>query len=182
VVESQKIQKSTQVFDSKDIVNSTRVGASSNIFDSQDVYKGNKIYRSRAIIESEDLTNCSMIRKGAKLSDSLYCANCENSGNLMFCFDQKGQDYLLFNKPITEEEFESVKEKILSFGAEEVFPTFDFGEFPQYRDTGFNLLTIYFSPEFEAFIKTLPNYDPFIMFKITKNTKYLKEVGPNGQN
>lgn len=178
VVDSQKIQKSEKIFNSKEVVNSVRVGFSTDVFESQDVFKGIKVYRSRGVIESGDITNCIAVRKSSKLADSLYCALCENSANLLFCSEQKAQDYLLFNKPISEEDFDAIRDKILSFGAESVYPTFSFGDFPDYKDTGFDHFTIHFSEELEAFIKTLPNYDPFILFKITHNLKYLKEVGP----
>lgn len=177
IYNSNAVFESYEVYDCDTIVNSKRVHNSKNIAEAKEIHHSKYVYDSDFVFRSEGIVGCS------RIEDSFFSVDCENSINLMFCAGLRAMENCLFNRPLKKEEFFRIKRECA-----ERFPELEFNFFkvdnnlPTGTKTGytinFNLKTRHNSipSEFYDYIKTLPSYDPFVMYRITLNPKFLEEM------
>lgn len=180
ISDSKKIKKSANIFNSQkitesySIIESSLVHNSTRVYDSKNIYNSIDIFRSENISSGMALTNCN------RLEQSFFCVNCSNSTNLMFCYRINAKDYQIFNKPVSKEEYLKI--------SQEIFTKFDnltcnlftlTGNLPTSLDKGYIIYEDFSShyknipTEFYDYIKTIPGFEPLIMYSITLNPIFL---------
>ena len=87
------------VLDSKDCWNCLFVGDSEGCLHSVDL---NKCYHTHF---SQNCTAC---------TDSAFLYDCRNCQNCLFCYNLRNKSYHVFNKPVSKEEFNRIKDSTLS--------------------------------------------------------------------
>lgn len=158
------VTKSNNILNGKNIVNSDEVVDSNYVLNSSGVFASDNVVDSTAIWRSKDMTNCG------------FCFGCTGLSNSLFCDQQSNGEYLLFNKPITKSRFTMIYQQ---FNSEFLKPTLtlfdksdtDVAEVKAHQDYRKHLDKI--PLDFWTWVKTLPNYDPKIMYSITFNPIFL---------
>ncbi|MBT5015938.1 hypothetical protein HN748_02585 [Candidatus Peregrinibacteria bacterium] len=72
---------------------------------------------SELCYESIDSKNCygsAFLQDCSTCTESFFCFNCRGAQNLLGCVNVKNQNYQIFNKKVTKEEFEKVKNDVLT--------------------------------------------------------------------
>lgn len=124
---SRKIDKSKRIFNSKEVQ------------ESMDVYDSNNIKNSQNIVNSSEIINCADILNGQEISDSFYIIGTEEkakkirnsyfifNGNelhhCLFCDTVNSSQFLLFNQPISEQEYDIYVKQLMEL-KEEWHPSF----------------------------------------------------------
>lgn len=185
VYDSENVSSSDEVYASQYVVSSSNINLSDHVYASDKIAMSNRVAHSKNIGESNDIARCEEISHGRGL---YRCNNVENSAfssflsyssDCFFCTDLQYSRYMVFNKPATQEVIEEIRTKLKEFSTERLnllqfnkdylFTTDarfceNFGEY---------YLTI--SDDFWNWVKTLPNFDPFIMYRITYMPMWLEE-------
>jgi hypothetical protein len=207
VSRSSYVEKSNFVFSSEDIVDSSNISSSKvvqrskNVFNSEFVYDSNQIYDGKNInnsyniisanyiINSENVVNAAsvinskmvvdLVPNGTKqIKNSAFISHCSNLDHCLFCQCINNGEYLVFNKPVSAEEYDIIVTQLnnmlsnveldltLNGWPKEQIPldtpiiNRNFGEC-------FSILP----DKFWRWVKTLPNYDPMILYGITYNLR-----------
>ena len=116
VENSEAVDGSLYVYDSKNIFNSEYVQLSENVSLSNGIYKGRHIHQSESVdlalyIEGSSFINgSSHIAFSSNVSNSLFCFSCREIENSLFCAFLKSPDskYNVFNNAISEEKFKRI--------------------------------------------------------------------------
>lgn len=149
---------------SKHIQHSSRVIESQDISDSDDITRSSKISWSKVILNSTNLDNCNYTYMSDSLIDCHFCGFMKNSRHCMFCVGLEDKEYYIFNKPVTQIEYEMIKDKLLAMLEEETSEMIRINfskhtaeeRFKLNRrfDSVFNGLSL----SFYGWVGTLPNY------------------------
>ena len=147
----------------QNVNNSNQVVDSSYVMNSHGVYMSNNIVECHTIWNSNNLTNCN------------FCFGCENMTNAMFCSNAKDGEYYLFNKPIDKARFDMIFNQYKRYSS--LWMTLTDG-WPTNKDHPKKLYDyrkhLPNIPEsFWSWVRTLPGYDPMIMYSITFNPRFL---------
>ena len=182
---------------------STRITDSSNISNSEGIYCCDDIKFSKCIIYSKCIDTSYIISDSTEVRGSYGIANsrnmidstftyrsslCEdvhyssfmtNCHKCLFCTDLKDAHYHVFNEQVIPEVFEQIykafeaksdNESIClmkdNFESKTYYVSKKIMDFREY----FSLI----SPSFDEWIKGVFNFDPFIMYQITFNKKWLE--------
>ena len=144
-----------------------------------EMIKACKSYQKEANIAeaTNGISYGSGIRNGYGIYSSKHCRKCEGISRCIFCYGLEGAKLMLFNKPITEERFNEVNEKLGGWypkftNAEELKEKYSNGEWcatPAPAITGRTAKEAYaeMPTELVEYIKSLPEYDDEIFRKIT---------------
>ena len=192
---SEFIKYSRDVYSSQMITNSVNIFNSSYINNSEKVEYSTKVVNSKSIsnckniINSSDIGNCNNLSKCYSLK---YCNTvlksdfCELIGfssfltgcsKMLFCTSLVSQNLMIFNKPISLYNFNDIYEDFLYIIQNENIDlilddyndnSYFIGQANPKIEAIFNI-----SDNFINWIKTLPNYDNFIMYQITLNPIWL---------
>lgn len=182
VVGSQNVENSIGVFNSSWVFNSARVAFSTSVNDSTNIANSQYIAGSKAIIESDLITDSQIIRKSSDMSRCVFCANCKGLRDAMFCTDQNTDTkFLLFNKPVEEVHFKNILNVFKRLAPDTELnlisdwqPEFLAPTVPQVvYDVRRHYSTM--SQKFMKWLRTLPNYDPHIMYQLTYLPEFVKE-------
>ena len=205
IVKSKKIEKSTSIFDSEEVLNSTDIVSSENIencfqvFYSSMVDTSNKIIKGQNIIESTNICNSASVVRSVNVIDSntvfdsseiikcntvtnsYFCQDCINIKSCMFCKGLGGIEYHIFNKPVDEKMYKLFEKQYKKYLTEHlsfvqnwphemivnqhIAPTRKFNEW--YHPI---------SEKFWKWVRTLPGYDPMLLYNITMIPEFLMEV------
>ena len=197
IFSSKKVQNSEVIANSTGIENSHNVFESSFIYDSFNIYKGKNIsnsdnvYCSTFVVNSHSVFNTDNVSnsfiifdlatgESSDITDSAFIADSNNLSNCLFCANLTNRSYHIFNKPVTEVQFNLIRKQLIDI----------IGDFrPSYvKDWGGKTIPIdipemqtralYYSDlseEFWEWIKTLPGYDPKILYQITFNLNLIDE-------
>lgn len=180
VIDSENVSSSQSIRTSKYVNNSISVEYSELIVNSKN------ITRSANIANSSDLDYCFNISNGKNLlnCDTMYNSSlCEHSGfgsfligchKVLFCSQLNQSSFMLFNKPISKSLFDEIWEqyKTITKNVEVIKDNSNifYDGAPILRfDTMFKKL----GKDFKNWVKTLPNYDNFIMYQITLCEEWL---------
>lgn len=184
---SSNVSNSTNISDSNLIYNSHFVFNSNKVLESYNVGDSNNIVLSKTINDSKNIFNCFDICEGSELrncsnvSSSYFCADCKEIQDCLFCFGLEQSElstYYLFNKPVDEKRFNFIMKQYENFDLEMNYTNSWPEEIvvpiilrPHYNfDTHYKTLDEFFW----EWVKTLPNYDPMVLYNITMNPLFLK--------
>ena len=181
VSNSQSVNNSNLIFNSNFISDSTKVSESSNINDSHNIVLSNSVFESINIFNSFDICESSELLRCKNVSTSYFCSDCSNIKNSIFCFnlnEDLENNFYLFNKPIDEKRFGYILKRYKQFK----FNLHYTNDWPEEIVVPITLRSLYnfnshyetVPPEFWDWAKTLPNYDPMILYNITMNPLFLK--------
>lgn len=172
VFHSSRVFDSSDVYDSKFVYNSHNIGVSSNITGSHNIFNSIDVENSQDIKDSSHIVNSSGLYLCNNLSFSHFSARCNNGENLIFCHDCQGIN-MLFNQVVSEQTINRVKHQIDLMK----LPELNMGEVNTASLEGkmelVNNYQQYFTnlpKDFWEWVKTLPNYNPMIMYMITLNS------------
>lgn len=178
IMNSRKIYFSSNIFDSKDIIKSSNVVQSTLIQNSSNIFASKKIYRSKSAFRCDNIFDSVGLRNCKNIKNSFFCASCDKSANLLFCYNLTGANYCIFNQPVIEEDFFNIKNEL-----EKQFTDLNFNFFNFVDDflttKKYSVNEIYSEhykkiPEtFFNYIKSIPNYDSFILYNITLNKAFI---------
>lgn len=176
IYKSKDVTNSSQIFGSEFVVDSKRVLGANNVSNSSNIIHSNGIYVSRNIYHCENIVRSTELRDCVKITDASFCAGSSNLKNCLFCYDLHEQDFHIFNQPVDEECFALIKKQYFRMIEEELpylqscwpssmlIPTMP-APHSYYHKHYSNL-----NDKFWRWVKTIPNYDAQILYKITLNS------------
>ena len=187
VYNSKNVNKSMYISDSEFVEDSRQVGISSfvengdrvikgkNISDSTEVYDSEYIVQSSSVFKSYNVVNGHGIWNSKDITDCGFCANCSNLTNSLFCQGITEGNNLLFNKPIDERRLQMILRQFSKYKPQIQFTddwADDFGNIPvatyDYRKHFSKI-----DASFWAWVRTLPGYDPMVLYSITFDPQFL---------
>lgn len=153
VVQSKNVNGSTVVYRSEFVVNSRFVHCASNIENSYCVV-GYSEGRTR------NIRNCSFVTNCVNLTDCLFCSELSDAENC------------LFNKPVSHEVIEQTKKQLAL-----ILRDWEPVMIDEDGSVNTNLIVHYrYLPErFYNWLKTLPGYDPMVVYGITFKEELILE-------
>ena len=176
---SKVIQRSEQVFNSEFVYDSERVNNGKNINKSRNIVSSNYIINSTNVMNAASVINSKfvvdIILDGTKqIKNSAFVNHCSNLDHCLFCYNTSEGEYLLFNKKTTPEEYDMIMLQLnsLLLNIELEFTRDGWPKEQIPLDTPIinrNIINQFAAlPEkFWRWVKTLPGYDPMIMYGIT---------------
>lgn len=189
VFDSKKVKNSRAILSSKSVNNSYNIHLSSFVGNSSNVYNGKNITNCNNIVsvtyavDSSSVVNADQVINSAfvsglapstskNINDSYFIFDCENVSNCLFCSGIKDKEFYLFNKPINQKYYENIAKQAQEFAKEESlllahWKTEDM-IIPEPRLVK-NMAMYYsnMSEDFWEWVKSLPNYDPMVLYNIT---------------
>ncbi len=189
VENSEFVKLSSNIVRSNHITNCQHIEKSELIKDSSDINNCDLIINGKTIRDSYNIANSSDIRDCQNLSNCRNLMNChtlynstlcENSGfssflmgchKVLFCSSISAQSFMLFNKPISKRIFDNLWEDFLNRMNNEHIDMIMINSSNLYFEGetqhNFQIMFNSLSDDFKKWIKTLPNYDNFVMYEIT---------------
>ena len=183
ITHSNKVTNSSLIIGSDRVTDSRRVSGSKDVTCSKNVYGSEKILNSDQISVSREIENSNGVASSVQVRDSFnvynsqqinnsaFISNSQFLDNCCFCCDASYGKNLLFNQPADEALIREIYDKIsMDYHGEIMQPVFIDGEHFVTRVThNINFGTFYseISKEFWNWVKTLPNYDPMLMYRMT---------------
>ena len=168
------IYESKRVINGNNITKSFNIANSSNVINSQSVLFGKNILNSKFVIGlfenvNENLDNCYFINKSKNLK------------NCMFCTESQDAEYMVFNKKVTQQQFDIYLRQLLQIlenyncDLTEEWPEcnipMNHPNIIERSDKYYNNLP----EDFWNWVKTLPGYSARMLYKITFNPSLIKE-------
>ena len=170
VSDSEEVHQSWTVVKGSFIFTSKFVANSQNITDCEFVVGSQFVVDSHSVMNSEQVESSKWIRDCANVEDCFMCADCRNLKHAMFCSDIEGE-YMIFNKPVEPKRFELIKKQLMMMLAyfHMDMATWDEGMYETKVKINLNYITQYAAvpTKFWSWLKTLPGYDPMVMYRIT---------------
>lgn len=205
VIKSKKIEKSTGVFNSEEVLNSTDIVGSDNVENCSQVFYSsmvdisNKIVKGQNIVESANICNSTMVARSVSVIDSntvfdsseiikcntvtnsYFCQDCINIENCMFCNGLEGVEYYIFNKPVDEKMYKLFEKQYKKYLTEHLSFVRDWPHemlVNQYIALTRKFDDWYYpiSEKFWKWARTLPGYDPMLLYNITMIPDFLMEA------
>jgi hypothetical protein len=198
VFHSEEVLNSNSITGCKNIQRSNAVYDSEFVYDSEKIFNCHNVNNSHKIINSDYVINSNNVINAASVIDSAYVidllqnhtkqitssyfiSNCSNMKHCMFCFSRIDGEYLVFNKPVSEMEYVMIKSQLESILKNQdlkfVKDGWPLATIPLDRPIIDRNISHYFSNLPEAFwrwVKTLPGYDPMLMYNITMQNNLIK--------
>lgn len=182
---SSRIRTSVEVKDSNDIESSKLVANSSfcfssecvleskNVNDSRYIYNSNFVINSNSIVDSSFITNSSCIVNSTQIEESGAVDSCSHLKNCLFCHNIHEKEFYIFNKEISKSSFNLIQKQYNHF-MQLPLNIFSNCNFPNIK-YNYNPFKFYeeLPKNFWEWVKTLPNYDPLVLFSITLNSNLL---------
>ena len=186
IYRSKKVKNSYSIYSSNNIEDSSNVNTSAfcsnskvilnstNITDSNMIIDSNCIIRANSVIKSSFITESTCIINSSNTENCNFLMSCGNMKNSLFCLNLDGKEYHIFNKPISKIMYENISfqfNKIISLPLKMALideenlipkPIYNFSKF--FEDL---------PSDFWQWVKTLPNYDPEILYSMTFNSTLL---------
>ena len=175
VIRSKFCYESESLTDVLGVVSSKDIHNSINIIDST------LIRNCEDVSNSRNLTNCSFIYRSTLSEECHFSSFLTGCFNCLFCTDLKAEQYCLFNKSISKDNYNKIYEEFKIKIENEVFNLIkdnsNIKSTTYYIAKKENNYKEYFSlisDNFNEWVKSLPNFDPFIMYQITFDEKWLE--------
>lgn len=182
ITNSKRVTNSDNIFSSKFVTNSHIVIDSKNVTDSTNVYEGTFVIRSSNIFKGNLITDCNGLRDCTDLSDSAYCTSCKRLRHCLFCDNLTDKEYYIFNQKCSEAQFAIAQQQFNEFAPTTLYyidkqseddyvwskPHICYNYSKHYS-------VISHTDVFWEWIKSLPGYDPKILYTITFNPILLKD-------
>lgn len=193
VVDSENVSSSKMVHRSERIYNSDFIYDSERVLDGRNVNHSIGIVSGNYIINSQNVMNAAnviesqyvidIVPDGTKnIKNSAFINHCSDLDHCLFCHGIEGGEYLLFNKKISPQEYEMIKMQMDGMLRGHCLELVKYNEWPGYQvPLDLPIINRNIAEQFqelpEAFwrwVKTLPGYDPMIMYGITMQGNLLK--------
>ena len=179
------VERSNQIFGSEFVYDSAEVCQSNNINQSVNIVNSDYVVRSSSIMNSAVVTNSHYVYglvtgHTRQIKGSAFITDCRNLKNCLFCAYIENGEYLLFNKPIDPDQFDMIMNQMKSLLAE-WRPEFIKGEWPKETvpldapQIQRNIIKQFagLPEQFWRWVKTLPEYNPSILYSITFQAKMI---------
>lgn len=184
---SQNVQNSSQIFhtdfcyDSNRILNSQNITSCTNVVNCGCAVNSTSVFNAGTVINSSFVSN--ILPLGSKnIRNSHFIGDCFNLKNCLFCHGITDGEYLMFNQPIEKEEYDMFVAQLRQMlkGAELELTKNDWPADQVPLDAPniqYNIILQYSAlPEvFWRWVKTLPNYNPMILYNITMQPHLLTD-------
>lgn len=175
VIGSTEVANSIDIKRSNNIINSKNIGYSENVADSDNIYNSENVINSSyinwcgVINSSFMLDDCQFMYKCRNTKDSYFCGFVEDSNHCIFCNNIHGVEYQIFNKQVTQEEFNRVKEILLIQLQAENVDLLNVNEKNHLDarfsyDLRFDRMFEKLSEQFYGWVGSLPEYDEQVFF------------------
>jgi hypothetical protein len=188
VMSSNMVENSSQIFSSNFVYDSKQVTCSKNITNSINIVNSDYIINSISVMNAASVMDSQIVHglapgKTRQIKNSIFISECENIDHCLFCTGIKDAEYMLFNEKIDAMQYEIIKRQLTGI-LNDWQPEFvKGGEWPE--DTipldsphiQRNIIKQFESlPEtFWKWIKTLPGYNPAIVYALTFQGNLIKE-------
>ena len=186
VLSSNNVQDSHQVFNSEFVYNSQAILGSKNINDSSNIVNSDYVVRSHSVYNSANVTGSAFVTgfafgRSKHIKNSRFVEECSNIKNCLFCRGISDAEYMMFNKPVDPEDYDMIIKQLdrllkdweMELVKDRVWPSQTIPlDTPVIQR---NVIKQYSGlPEsFWRWVKTLPNYDPMVLYSITYNKNLL---------
>lgn len=192
VSSSEDVSNSSEVSDSKRVYGSEFIYASNKILDSRNVNESCNIVGSDYVVNSHSIMNSAAITNSAfvdawlpgktkQIKNSRFIFECSNLKNSLFCHHIDNKDYMLFNKQVDATDYNLIVkqlDKILcdyktALVKDDYWPSHTIPlDIPSVQR---NIIKQYgnLPSTFWRWIKTLPGYDPSVLYAITYNKELI---------
>lgn len=182
VQRSEEVTNSCQIFDSHFVDKSQQICMSSGIEESGNVVHSNSIFESYNIIDSFNILESRELRNCSDMTNSAFCADSSGLSNCLFCFGLKNASFHIFNKPVDEKRYNFfikrykslLKQTMLSFIEE--WPEDETGAINLSPSKNFKKYYADLPLSFISWIKSMPGYDPEILYSITMLPTFLSDL------
>ena len=169
---------SHQIFNGQFIYDSKRIIGSRNVLESTNVVNSDAIYNSKNICECHNVLGCSELRKCVDATDSLFCADSTNIKHCLFCYGLVNAEYHIFNKSIDKDRYEMIVKQYFRYLSGELNYTKEPWPKSMLIPSLPNLCLYYnkhyqLTDKFWKWVRTLPNFDPMLMYNITMLPEFL---------
>ena len=186
IYRSKKVKNSYSIYSSNNIEDSSNVNTSAfcsnskvilnstNITDSNMIINSNCIIRSNSIIKSEFITESACIIDSSNTESCNFLMDCSNMRDSIFCLGLDGKEYYLFNKPISKIMYENISfqfSKYITLPLKMISTSNE--NLVSAQVNNFSKFFENLSDDFWQWVKTLPNYDPEILYSMTFNPTLL---------
>lgn len=184
---SQGVQNSSQIFHTDFCYDSNRILNSQNITNCRNLINCNYAVSSTSVFNAGNVVNSSFVSNiiplgSQKIRNSHFISDCSNLKNCLFCHGITDGEYLMFNQPIEKEEYDMFVTQLRQMlkGAELKLTKngWSADQVPlEAPNIQYNIILQYSAlPEvFWRWVKTLPNYDPMILYNITMQPHLLTD-------
>lgn len=179
ITNCQYVDDSLSINTSNYIRNCTLVADSKNVNNSNNIAKSSEINFCDNLFNCVNLKNCNTVYNSSFCTLSCFSSFLTECTRVLFCTSIEHKNDMLFNKSIPSEVFYNVykefKKRIKEEKIELIIllqPLFSFYSNCEVQ-SNFQKMFQYLSNDFKEWIKTLPNYNNFIMYEITFNPEWL---------
>lgn len=184
---SRNVKNSFQIFNCDFCYDSNRILNSQNITNCRNVINCNYAVSSTSVFNAGNVVNSSFVSNiiplgSQKIRNSHFISDCSNLKNCLFCHGITDGEYLMFNQPIEKEEYDMFVTQLRQMlkGAELKLTKDGWAAEQVPLDAPniqYNIILQYSAlPEvFWRWVKTLPNYDPMILYNITMQPHLLTD-------
>lgn len=177
---SEYVENAKQVFDSSFVYYSTQVLLGSNVNDSNNVVNSGYVINSHSVMNADNVRDSAFVTsfergRTSNIHGSYFITDCTNMTNCLFCADKTEGEYLVFNKQVAAADYILITNQLLR-----ILKNFR----PALTEDGYwpgvaipveearpqrSLAKMYdHLPEaFWKWVRTIPGYDPIILYKIT---------------
>jgi hypothetical protein len=172
IVDSEDVIDSKQIFHSSMVEGSEKIFRGQNITQSINICNSTMIANSKNVIDSNKVFDSSEIIASTNVFNSYFCHNCKEIKHCMFCENLENAEYCLFNKPVNKKYFELFEKQYLKYLVERL----DFvREWPEEFSAAMAIAPTrkfddWYHPipqRFWKWVRTLPNFDPMLIYNIT---------------
>ncbi len=171
---SKDVEESVMIINSDFCFSSEGVLESKNITNSKYIYNSNFVVNSNSVSNSSLVTNCSCVVNCTQIEESNFVDSCSNLKHCLFCHKINDKEFCLFNKEISKNNYEIIERQFERFIKLplNIFYNYDLLNIKY----NYDLSKLYqnLPKNFWEWTKTLPNYDPMILYNITFNSDVLE--------
>ena len=176
---SEEVENSREVQMSKRIKDSTYVYGASDVSFGKQIVLSNMISDSQGVVHSSNIHNSNNVVGSEEISNSAFISNSKFLNNCFFCCGAEYGNGLVFNKPASPFTLNHIREVLSGeFSTQIMYPlSFEGDLYIEKHHFTENFGTYYqdFSKGFWDWVKTLPNYDPFVMYNLTYLPMWLQD-------
>ena len=183
---SEDVSDSQRIFGSEFVYSSERIAHSKNVTDSRNIVNSDYVVNSHSIMNASAVTNSAFVGgwltgKTRQIKDCRFIMECNNLKRSLFCYKISDGEYMIFNKQVDAADYELIVKQLDKILAEYEAEVVVNGEWPCHTipldvpKTQRNIIKQYgqLPSSFWRWVKTLPGYNPFILYAITYNRELI---------
>lgn len=186
ILSSKDVSNSHQIFGSEFVYSSKQIIHSKNITSSHNIVSADYVVNSHSIMNSAAVTNSAFVDgwlpgRTKQIKDCRFIMECVNLKHSLFCYKISDGEYMIFNNQMEKEDYELIVKQLdvmlKDYKAELVkhnhwpantiplhSPAIQVNKMKQYSKL---------PSSFWRWVKTLPGYDPSVLYAITYNKELI---------